>query len=269
MTWTGTRIQDLKMLKHIQGRTDSIKCENTVALICLLKPLMKTAQKVVPHGRYYHIILKLVPAPARRYLPAAELRREGGPGRAGARRLSVPVPRPRAWRGGGGARGRGSGGGGGGEAEGKLAAAAAAPSCSGGASGAYPQPPPGGDSDSPARAPPRRGAAWETRPEDRRAPGRGGPAARRSGEDRGERGRAAPRLPPAARVMPGSGGRRGRGKPRRAGPASAYEELNLKEDQFKDALRDMPEILPDVCLKHKTNIKRPISGKEHGAVCGH
>lgn len=59
MTWTGTRIQELKMLKHIQGRTNSIKRENTVALICLLKPLMKTAQKVVPHGGSCRITLKL------------------------------------------------------------------------------------------------------------------------------------------------------------------------------------------------------------------
>ena len=47
------------MLKHIQGRTNSIKCENMVALICLLKPLTKTAQKVVAHGGYCHIALKL------------------------------------------------------------------------------------------------------------------------------------------------------------------------------------------------------------------
>lgn len=59
MTWTGTRIQELKMVKHIQGRTNSIKCENMVALICLLKPLTKTAQKVVPHGGYCHTTLKL------------------------------------------------------------------------------------------------------------------------------------------------------------------------------------------------------------------
>lgn len=60
MTWTGTRIQELKMLKHIQGRTNSIKCENMVALICLLRPLARTAQKAVPHGGWYcHVTLKL------------------------------------------------------------------------------------------------------------------------------------------------------------------------------------------------------------------
>lgn len=60
MTWTGTRIQELKMLKHIQGRTNSIKCENMVALICLLRPLARTAQKPIPHGGWYcHITLKL------------------------------------------------------------------------------------------------------------------------------------------------------------------------------------------------------------------
>lgn len=145
-------------------------------------------------------------------------------GRAGARRrrLRVPVPRPRAWRGGGGARGRGGGGGRrgrGGEAEGKLAAAAS--SCSGGASGAFPQPPAGGDSDSPARAPPRRGAAWETRPEDRRAPGRGGSAAR-PGEARRsqEKGRW---KPGRGRVTRGSGGRRGPGRPGRALPRAGVE----------------------------------------------
>lgn len=48
------------MLKHIQGRTNSIKCENMVALICLLRPQARTAQKAVPHGGWHcHITLKL------------------------------------------------------------------------------------------------------------------------------------------------------------------------------------------------------------------
>jgi len=47
------------MLKHNQGRTNSITPENAVALICPLKPQTKTAQKVVPHGGHCHITPKL------------------------------------------------------------------------------------------------------------------------------------------------------------------------------------------------------------------
>lgn len=135
---------------------------------------------------------RAAPAAPRRHLPAAELRGEGGPGRGGgAGRLRAAVPRPRAWRGAGEGRRRRRRRrqGGGGEAERKLAAAAS--SCSGGAG---PQPPAGGDSDSAARAPPRRGAPWEGA---RRTGGArsgaalsGAPAGLRAGQRAGARPRA-------------------------------------------------------------------------------